>query len=259
MVIFDYHSNETAAPLFSHSVPIYDLPLLTYFWKSKIRFEKIIEQARKVYVTNVNTIMLKAYWNIGKRIVEEEQQGKLKAKYGSRLLKEISKELTKEFGRSFSKSNLFSMRKFYAEYQKFQTVSGKLCLSHYLLLLQISDRNERAFYEHECENSNWSVRTLERQIDSALYQRLLLLKGEVNKEIILELAEKGITFNTPDSFIKDPIGVILCADKEQLIAELSIQGLQNNIYAAKYTTVMPDIEVLQNEVKKVIERFNEKE
>ena len=325
--------------------------------------KKIIEQARKVYVTNVNTIMLKAYWKIGKRIVEEEQNGNLKAEYGSRLLKVISKELTNEFGRGFSKSNLFSMRKFFIEYPKFQTLSGKLSWSHYLLLLSISDKNERAFYEHECENSNWSVRALERQIDSALYQRLLLSKGEVNKETVLELAQKGITYNTPDSFIKDPmvvefvclseekpmlesdlekaliehiedfllelgrgfmfvgsqqrisiagmnyyvdmvfynkvlrayvlidlkinklkpenfgqmnmyinyyknevndeqdqdpIGIILCADKEQSIAELSIQGLQNNIYAAKYTTVMPDIEVLQNEVRKVIESFDKK-
>lgn len=142
--------------------------------------KNIIEQSRKAVITNVNTIMLQTYWNIGKRIVEEEQNGNLKAEYGTRLLKEISKELTNEFGRGFSKSNLFSMRKFYVEYPKFQTLSGKLSWSHYLLLLAISDKNERAFYEHECENSNWSVRALERQIDSALYQRLLLSKGEVN-------------------------------------------------------------------------------
>lgn len=99
------------------------------------------------------------------------------------------------------------MRKFYIEYPKCQTLSGKLSWSHYLLLLSISDKNERAFYEHECENSNWSVRSLERQIDSALYQRLLLSKGDVNKETVLELAQKGITYNTPDSFIKDPMVV----------------------------------------------------
>ena len=108
--------------------------------------KKIIEQARKVYVTNVNTILLKAYQNIGKRIVEEEQKGNLKAEYGSRLLKVISKELTNEFGRGFSKSNLFSMRKFFIEYPKFQTLSGKQSWSHYLLLLAISDKNESAFY-----------------------------------------------------------------------------------------------------------------
>lgn len=75
--------------------------------------KNIIEQSRKIVITNVNTIMLQTYWSIGKRIVEEEQNGNLKAEYGSRLLKEISKELTNEFGRGFSKSKLFSMRKFF--------------------------------------------------------------------------------------------------------------------------------------------------
>ena len=112
--------------------------------------KRIIEESKKQVVRNVNTIMLKTYWNIGKRIVEEEQNGNFKAEYGSRLLKEISKELTNEFGRGFSRSNLQSMRKFFIEYPKCQTLSGKLSWSHYLLLLAISDKNERAFYECEC-------------------------------------------------------------------------------------------------------------
>lgn len=89
--------------------------------------------------------MIQTYWSIGKRIVEEEQNGNFKAEYGSSLLKTISKELTNEFGRGFSRSNLQSMRKFYIEYQKCQTVSGKLSWSHYLLLLSISDKNEEHF------------------------------------------------------------------------------------------------------------------
>lgn len=184
----------------------------------------IIKQSRSMVTRNVNTIMLKTYWNIGKRIVEEEQNGNFKAEYGSRLLKEISKELTNEFGRGFSRSNLQSMRKFFIEYPKCQTLSGKLSWSHYLLLLAISDKNERAFYEHECENSNWSVRALERQIDSALYQRLLLSKGEVNKEIVLELSQKGITYNTPDSFIKDPMVVeFVCLPEEKPMLESDLE------------------------------------
>ena len=144
--------------------------------------KNIIEQSRKYVITKVNTIMLQTYWNIGKRIVEEEQKGNLKAEYGSGLLKEISKRLTNEFGRGFSRTNLQSMRKFFIEYPKCQTLSSKLSWSHYLLLLAVSDKNARSFYEHECENSNWSVRELERQIDSALYERLLLSKGENNKK-----------------------------------------------------------------------------
>ena len=95
----------------------------------------------------------------------------------------------------------------YLNYEKCQTLSGKLSWSHYLLLLGVSDLNARSFYEHECENSNWSVRELERQIDSALYERLLLSKGEINKQIILELSQKGVTYQTPDTFIKDPMVV----------------------------------------------------
>lgn len=323
--------------------------------------KKIVEESKKHVVRNINTIMLYTYWSIGRRIVEEEQNGNYRAEYGSALLKELSKELTKEYGKGFSKSNLFSMRRFFIEYEKFQTVSGKLSWSHYLLLLGVSDLNARGFYEHECENSNWSVRELGRQIDSALYERLLLSKGEVNKKMVLELSQKGVTYQTLDSFIKDPmvvefvgipeqkiilenelektlilhieefllelgrgfmfvgsqqrisiaglnyyvdmvfynkilrsyvlidlkinklkpenfgqmnmyinyykneindemdqdpIGIILCADKEQELVDMSIQGLQNNIFAAKYTTVMPNIEVLKNEVKKVVEEFN---
>ena len=151
--------------------------------------------------------MLQTYWNIGRRIVEEEQNGNYRAEYGSSLLKELSKELTKEYGKGFSRSNLQSMRNLYLNYEKCQTLSGKLSWSHYLLLLGVSDLNARSFYEHECENSNWSVRELERQIDSALYERLLLSKGEVNKQIVLELSQKGVTYQTPDSFIKDPMVV----------------------------------------------------
>ena len=99
------------------------------------------------------------------------------------------------------------MRKFYLEYKIYQTLSGKLSWSHYLLLLGVSDENARSFYEHECENSNWGVRELERQIDSSLYERLLLSKSEQNKKVVLELATKGITYQTPNSFIKDPMVV----------------------------------------------------
>ena len=123
------------------------------------------------------------------------------------------------------------MRKFFIEYPKFQTLSGKLSWSHYLLLLAIQNKSERAFYEQECENSNWSVRALERQINSALYQRLLLSKGEVNKEIVLELSQKEITYNTPDSFIKDPMVVeFVCLPEEKPMLESDLdQMIMKNI------------------------------
>ena len=91
-----------------------------------IDIKKIIEESKRQVVRNVNTIMLQAYWNIGRRIVEEEQNGNYRAEYGSSLLKELSKELTKEYGKGFSRSNLQSMRNLYLNYEKCQTLSGKL-------------------------------------------------------------------------------------------------------------------------------------
>lgn len=325
--------------------------------------KSIIEESKKLVARNVNTIMLQTNWNIGRKIVLEEQNDAEKSNYGDYNIKNLSKELTKEYGKGFSATNLKMMRRLYNEYRNGQTLSDRLSWSHYLLLLGVSDLNARSFYEHESENSNWNVRELERQIDSQLYTRLLLSKGEINKKTVLDLAKNSITYQTPDSFIKDPmvlefvgvpeksflesdlekaivdhiedfllelgrgfmfvgtqqrisiaginyyvdmvfynkilksyvlinlkmnklkpenfgqmnmyvnyykeevndeydqdlIGIILCADKEAVLTKMAVQGINNNIYAVKYTTVMPDYEVLQNEVLKVIAMYNEKE
>ena len=103
-----------------------------------------------------------------------EQNDKVRATYGDKTLKAISKELTSELGKGFSVSNLQFMRRFYQQYQIQQTASVKLSWSHYCELLSISDENKRSFYEMEAINSNWSVRELKRQIDTSLYERLLL-------------------------------------------------------------------------------------
>lgn len=144
------------------------------------------------------------YWNIGRIIVEYEQQNQIRADYGKQTLRELSKELTREFGKGFSRSNLQNMRAFYLAYEKCQTVSGKLSWSHYCELLSITDENKRSFYEKEPINSGWSVRELKRQIDSSLYERLLLSAGDVNKEKVLSLAQKGIEINQPADIIRDP-------------------------------------------------------
>ena len=167
--------------------------------------KQIIEESKRTVVKNVNTIMLQTYWSIGKRIVEEEQNGNASSNYGDYVIKNLSRELTKEYGRGFSSTNLKMMRRLYSEYKNGQTLSDRLSWSHYLLLLGVDDLSARSFYQHECENSNWSVRELDRQIDSGLYERLLLSKGEADKLTVLELANKGVTYQTPDSFIKDPM------------------------------------------------------
>lgn len=145
-----------------------------------------------------------SYWKIGEIIIRYEQNDSIRAEYGEKTLKQLSKELTKEFGRGFSVSNLQFMRRFYLEYQIQQTVSVKLSWSHYCELLSISDKDKRSFYEKESINSNWSVRELKRQLNTSLYERLLLSKGDINKQEVLNLASKGMELSKPSDMIKDP-------------------------------------------------------
>jgi predicted nuclease of restriction endonuclease-like (RecB) superfamily len=154
--------------------------------------------------THVNNEQLIAYWNIGRVIVEHEQDNEKRAEYGKATLKQISRQLTKEFGRGFSVSNLQFMRRFYQTYQIQQTLSGKLSWSHYCELLIISDPDRRSFYEKECERSGWSVREMKRQISTSLFERLLLSDGKANKEKVYELATKGQELTTPEDIVKDP-------------------------------------------------------
>lgn len=169
-----------------------------------LEIRELLENARKNVAQQVNTQLLTTYWNIGRIIVEYEQQNQIRADYGKQTLRELSKELTREFGKGFSRSNLQNMRAFYLAYEKCQTVSGKLSWSHYCELLSITDENKRSFYEKESINSGWSVRELKRQIDSSLYERLLLSNGDANKEKVLSLAQKGIEINQPADIIRDP-------------------------------------------------------
>lgn len=169
-----------------------------------LEIRELLENARKNVAQQVNTQLLTTYWNIGRIIVEYEQQNQIRADYGKQTLRELSKELTREFGKGFSRSNLQNMRAFYLAYEKCQTVSGKLSWSHYCELLSITNENKRSFYEKESINSGWSVRELKRQIDSSLYERLLLSSGDANKEKVLSLAQKGIEINQPADIIRDP-------------------------------------------------------
>lgn len=246
-------------------------------------------------------------------------------------------------------------------YRNQQTVSVKLSWSHYIEILSVADGQARSFYQHECENSNWSVRELRRQIASSFYERLLLSKGDVNKEKLIELSKKGVTYSSPNDFVKDPmvleflglaeekpmlesdlecsliehienfllelgrgfmfvgsqyrisidgvnyyvdmvfynkilhayllidlkmgklrpenygqmnmylnyfkneindegdkdpVGIILCAEKNNIVAQYSMEGLKTNIYASKYTYVIPNKEQLEMELQKVLESQN---
>lgn len=164
----------------------------------------LILGARQKVAMQVNTELLYTYWNVGRIIVEHEQDKSERANYGHQTLLQISKVLTAEFGKGFSRSNLQNMRLLFLVYKKCQTLSGKLSWSHYCELLSITDGDKRSFYEKEAINSGWSIRELKRQISTSLYERLLLSKGTGNKEKVLALAEKGIEMTEPSDMIKDP-------------------------------------------------------
>jgi len=164
----------------------------------------LLENARQSVAVQVNKELLSTYWNVGRIIVEYEQENPERATYGKQTLRQLSKELTREFGRGFSVSNIQFMRRFYQTYSNQQTVSVKLSWSHYCELLSISDNSKRSFYEKEAVNSGWSIRELKRQIATSLYERLLLSEGKANKEKVLALAEKGVEMVKPADMIKDP-------------------------------------------------------
>lgn len=166
-------------------------------------FEEIrdlINNSRNRVYSTVNTEMLNLYWNIGK-IIMEIQQGNERASYGDSVLNKLSQKLTAEFGKGFSKRNLERMRKFYICFPIATTVSTQLSWSHYLELIKIEEEPKRNFYVQEAINSRWSVRELQRQKNSLLYERLALSQ---NKEKVLELAEKGQIIKSGKDLVKDP-------------------------------------------------------
>lgn len=166
--------------------------------------KQILETARSNVAREINNELIISYWKIGEIIVRYEQNDNLRAAYGEKTLVQISKELTKEFGKGFSRSNLQNMRALYLNYENCQSLTGKLSWTHYCELLSISDMDKRRFYENEAENSKWSVREMKRQIETSLFERLLLSRGEISKMQVLELAEKGIELSKPLDMIKDP-------------------------------------------------------
>jgi predicted nuclease of restriction endonuclease-like (RecB) superfamily len=203
--------------------------------QNKVIFQQVAEllqNARQQVLRTVNSTMAITYFEIGRIIIEEEQNGKDRAEYGKQLLKGLSRELTEEFGKGFSVDNLQNMRRLYLVYsisetvssistdvnQKYETVSSIfkkqdktklpnntlsfiLTWSHYLFLINIEDQKERKFYEIEAIKYNWSLRELKRQYDSALYARLALSR---DKEGVLKLSEKGQIIEKPKDIIKDP-------------------------------------------------------
>jgi predicted nuclease of restriction endonuclease-like (RecB) superfamily len=186
----------------------------------------LLNESRKFVVKHINQTIVLTYFEVGRLIVEDEQQGKERAEYGKFVLKELSQKLTDEFGKGYSVYNLERMRNFYLVFkhrisaseksasvmrksdqeksasmaQKFESPFN-LSWTHYLILLKIDNKEERNFYEIESVNNNWSVRELERQCNSSLYERLVLSR---DKEAVKELSKKGQLISKPGDAIKEP-------------------------------------------------------
>ena len=163
---------------------------------------QIIESARSNAVRSVDFCRVQMYWNLGKRIFEEEQQGKDRADYGSYLIKNLAKRLEPEFGSGFGIRQLERARSFYRTYPIASTVRTQLNWSQYKLLISIDDPDKREYYELESVNNAWTARETERQINSMLYERLLMSN---DKESVLAVARKERIPETPQEIIKDPM------------------------------------------------------
>ncbi len=161
----------------------------------------IIEASKDTISRSINITMVKVYWEIGRLIFEEEQKGKKRADYGQYIINSVSKKLSKKYGKGFSSTNLKQMRQFYICFPIGQTLSDQLSWSHYLVLTKIDDKKVRLFYLKECVNAKWSVRELERQAASLLYERLALSK---NKKRARALSKKGHELQNPSDLVKDP-------------------------------------------------------
>lgn len=165
--------------------------------------KNLLQNARNKVYTTINSTMTQTYWLIGQRIVEEEQAGENRAKYGQALIETLAIELTNEFGKGYSKDNLKNMRRFYNAFPKSETLSHqfKLSWSHYIFLTRLSNIDERNFYEIEATQNSWTLREMKRQFNSGVYERLQLSS---NKQKVKELSQKGQIIELASDMIKDP-------------------------------------------------------
>lgn len=162
----------------------------------------IINSARSSAVRSVDFCRVQMYWNLGKRIFEEEQQGKARADYGTYLIKNLAGTLESEYGSGFGVRQLEQSRQFYRIYPIANALRSQLNWTQYRLLIQISDPSKREYYELESVNNGWTARETERQIDSMLYERLLMSN---DKEKVLSVARKERIPENPADIIKDPM------------------------------------------------------
>lgn len=167
--------------------------------------KEILKNARQKAYTAINSAMVEAYWKIGRRIVEEEQSGRERAEYGKEIIKNLSKELTEEFGKGYSYRTLREIRQFYlmfSDFEKWRTVSAKLTWSHFQKVLRVSNEKARIFYLTEAAENMWSVRTLDRNISTLYYDRIV---ASIDKKTVEDEMKDKTKKLQAEEFIKNPV------------------------------------------------------
>jgi hypothetical protein len=184
--------------------------------------------------------MVEAYWNVGRMIVEEEQQGKKRAKYGAFLIRDLSFRLTEEFGKGFDERELRRMRQFYQLFPIRGAVRPELSWTHYRLLIRIEKQDARAWYLNEAADQNWSTRALERQIDSLYHERLLMSRDKA--PVIEEMREKTAALA--------PAPQDIITEKDHTVAKYSVLSESRQLFASKYRLYLPTEEELRAEIER---------
>lgn len=253
---------------------------------------QIIDTARANAVRSVDFNRVMMYWNLGRRVFEEEQHGKDRAEYGARIIRGLAERLEPEYGSGFGIRQLEQSRRFYRFYPIAHTLYAQLNWSQYKLLISIEDAQKREYYQLEAVSHCWTKRELERQIHSQLWERLCLSN---DKEAILAVARKERIPETPQEIIKDPmrleflglekkakyyesdleqaiyvnyydrvektaeenktIGILLCRNKNDSLVKMTLPEDNKTILAAEYKLRLPSGEQLLAEVKRAEEEF----
>ena len=165
----------------------------------------ILKNARQKAYTAINSAMVEAYWKIGRRIVEEEQSGRERAEYGKEIIKNLSKELTEEFGKGFGERNIRNIRQFYvlfSDYEKWKSLISKLTWTHIQKVLRVSNEKARIFYLTEAAENMWSVRTLDRNISTLYYDRIV---ASIDKKTVEDEMKDKTKKLQAEEFIKNPV------------------------------------------------------
>lgn len=259
--------------------------------------KKILSEARANAYRSVNFAMVRAYWNIGKVIVEEEQKGKERADYGKYLITQLSKKLTRDFGKGFTETNIRYMRQFYNVFPKHHALRDELTWTHYRLLLKIEKQEAINFYMIEAVNNNWSTRELEQALIDHLQTFLL----ELGKGFAFVARQKRITLDNDHFYIdlvfynrlarcfvlidlkvgkmthqdigqmqmylnyyrrtqmvegeNEPIGIVLCAEKNEAVVKFTLPENQKQIFVSKYQLYLPTEAELKQEIMREKELF----